>query len=66
MGPEANTWLQAVKEFRPSFFRLNRGGPKALGFLKKARKARRLERAFSCRIPEEVYDKLEGELAQDE
>ena len=34
--------------------------------LKKARKARRLERAFSCRIPEEVYDKLEGELAQDE
>lgn len=31
--------------------------------LKKARKARRLERAFSCKIPDEVYDKLEGELA---
>lgn len=31
--------------------------------LKKARKARKLERAFSCQIPDEVYDKLEGELA---
>ena len=31
--------------------------------LRKARKARRLERAFSCKIPDEVYDKLEGELA---
>lgn len=31
--------------------------------LKKARKARRLERAFSCKIPDEIYDKLEGELA---
>ena len=34
--------------------------------LKKARKARRLERAFSCKIPDEVYDKLEGELAGNE
>lgn len=30
--------------------------------LQKARKARRLERAFSCKIPDEVYEKLEGEL----
>ncbi len=27
--------------------------------LKKARKARRLEKAFSCRIPDEVYDRME-------
>ncbi len=27
-----------------------------------ARKARRLEKAFSCRIPEAVYAQLEGEL----
>ncbi len=30
--------------------------------LKAARKARRLERAFSCRIPDEVYEQLEREL----
>ena len=30
--------------------------------LKKARKARRLEKAFSCRIPEEVYDRMEEAL----
>ncbi len=30
--------------------------------LKAARKARRLERAFSCRIPEDVYDRMEEEL----
>lgn len=30
--------------------------------LKKARKARRLEKAFSCRIPDEVYDRMEEEL----
>lgn len=33
--------------------------------LRLMRKNRRLERAFSCRIPPEVYDKLEGELAAD-
>ena len=32
--------------------------------LKKARKARRLEKAFSCKIPDEVYDQLEAELQQ--
>lgn len=29
-----------------------------------ARKARRLERAFSCRIPDDVYERLEQELQQ--
>lgn len=33
--------------------------------LQKARKARRLERAFSCKIPDEIYEKLEGELTKD-
>ena len=32
--------------------------------LVKARKARRLERAFSCKIPDEVYERLEGEMAE--
>ena len=31
--------------------------------LKKARKARRLERALSAQIPDEVYERLEKELA---
>ena len=34
--------------------------------LKKARKARRLERAFSCQIPEEVYDRMEEEMEKGE
>ena len=34
--------------------------------LKQARKSRRLERAFSCKIPEEVYQRLEEEIAQAE
>lgn len=33
--------------------------------LQKARKSRRLERAFSCRIPEEVYGQMEKELGAD-
>lgn len=33
--------------------------------LKKARKARRLEKAFSCAIPDEVYDRMEEELCND-
>lgn len=32
--------------------------------LKKARKARKFERAFSCKIPDEVYDKMEAEIAE--
>ena len=30
--------------------------------LQAARKARRLEKAFSCQIPVEVYDRMEEEL----
>ena len=30
--------------------------------LAKARKAKRLERAFSCEIPDEVYERMEEEL----
>ncbi|MCQ4021978.1 MULTISPECIES: RNase P modulator RnpM [unclassified Ruminococcus] len=34
--------------------------------LKLARKARRFERAFSCKIPEEVFDAMEKELSRNE
>ena len=34
--------------------------------LKIARKARRLEKTFSCQIPAEVYDHMEEELAASE
>lgn len=34
--------------------------------LRLARKARRLERAFSCKIPDEIYERIEGELTGDE
>ena len=34
--------------------------------LRLARKARRLERAFSCQIPNEVYDRMEEEIGQDD
>lgn len=30
--------------------------------LKAARKSRRFEKAFSCKIPDEVYDRMEEEL----
>ncbi len=32
--------------------------------LKKARKARRLERAFSSKIPEEIYDEMERQMVE--
>ena len=32
--------------------------------LKKARKARRLEKAFSCKIADGVYDQMEEEIGQ--
>lgn len=38
---------------------------KSTDCLKAARKARRLEKAFSCKIPEEVYDRMEEELSRD-
>ena len=34
--------------------------------LRAARKARRFEKAFSCRIPDELYDHMEEELRQRE
>ncbi len=30
-----------------------------------ARKAKRLDRAFECAVPDEVYERLEGELADE-
>lgn len=33
--------------------------------LQAARKARRLERAFSCQIPDAIYDRMEEELKAD-
>ena len=32
--------------------------------LKRARKAKRLERALACQIPPEIYEKLEGAMAK--
>lgn len=32
--------------------------------LKKARKARRLERAFSAQIPDEIYEEMERQMAE--
>lgn len=32
--------------------------------LRAARKARRFEKAFSCKIPGEVYDRMEAELLE--
>ncbi len=39
---------------------------RSIDCLRAARKARRLERAFSCKIPEEVYDRMEEELLSHE
>ena len=36
---------------------------KSASCLKKARKASRIERALEVKIPDEIYDKLESELA---
>jgi hypothetical protein len=33
--------------------------------LRKARKARRLEKSFECRIDDEVYDSMEAELSNE-
>lgn len=33
--------------------------------LKKARKAKRIEREFSAQIPDELYDRMEAELEKD-
>lgn len=36
------------------------------GCLKKARKAKRIEKSFCCQIPDEVYDKMIEELKANE
>ena len=33
--------------------------------LNKARKSKRIERALECEIPEEIYDAMEAELAEE-
>ena len=38
---------------------------RSLDCLKAARKARRLERAFSCKSPDEVYEQMEKEMGAD-
>ncbi len=30
--------------------------------LRKARKARRFEKSFACKIPDEIYDQMENEI----
>jgi predicted RNA-binding protein YlxR (DUF448 family) len=37
-----------------------------LSCLAKAKKSRALSRALECEIPDEVYEKLEGEMKKDE
>ena len=39
---------------------------KNIDCLKAARKARRFEKAFSCKIPDEVYNRLEEEMLGNE
>ena len=39
---------------------------KSADCLKAARKSRRFEKAFSCKIPDEVYDRMEEELSRNE
>lgn len=36
-----------------------------VGCLKKARKSKRIDRSLNVTIPEEVYDRMESELADD-
>jgi predicted RNA-binding protein YlxR (DUF448 family) len=39
---------------------------KSIDCLKAARKSRRFEKSFSCKIPDEVYDHMEEEISQNE
>lgn len=39
---------------------------RSIDCLKAARKGRRFEKAFSCKIPDEVYDRMEEELSRNE
>ena len=60
LPPEISLDLTGKKPGRGAYLRRN---PECLRL---ARKARRLERAFSCQIPNEVYDRIEEEIGQDE
>ena len=37
---------------------------KSLACLKKARKSRRIDHNLDCHVPDAVYDRMEGELAE--
>ena len=37
---------------------------KSLSCLQKARKSRRIDRNLECSVPDEVYDRMEGELSE--
>ena len=39
---------------------------RSLDCQKRARKTRRIERSLDCQIPDEVYDAMEKEMAEDE
>ncbi|MCM1364010.1 MAG: YlxR family protein [Faecalibacterium sp.] len=39
---------------------------KSLDCLKAARKAKRIERALDCKIPDEIYDRMEKEMLESE
>ncbi len=60
LSPEISLDLTGKKPGRGAYLCRN---PECLRL---ARKARRLERAFSCQIPSEVYDRMEEEIGQDE
>ena len=60
LPPESSLDLTGKKPGRGAYLCRN---PECLRL---ARKARRLERAFSCQIPNEVYDRMEEEIGQDE
>ena len=59
--PEGEVCLDLVgkKSGRGAYICFN---PKCLAA---ARKAKRLERAFECSIPEEVFERLEGEITNE-
>lgn len=59
-APDITLDITGKKPGRGAYFCRNRE------CLRAARKARRLERGFSCKIPDEVYDRLEEEIAEHE
>ena len=39
---------------------------KSLGCLKKARRSKRIDKSLDCTVPDEVYDRMEKELSENE